>query len=65
MASFTIGEEVHYQGKRFVISRVLAGPPQRYRLLATTPDGALVVWAAESGLEKIERYTKPVYDTDR
>ncbi len=65
MSSFTIGEEVHYNGKRFVISQLASGPPARYRLLATTPEGTSFVWAPADGLQKIERYVKPVHDTNR
>lgn len=65
MSSFTIGEEVNYGGKRFVVSQVKSGQPLRYRLLATAPDGAKVVWAPADALEKIARYTRPVDDTNR
>lgn len=65
MSSFTIGEEVHYRGQRFVVSQSSDRQPLRYRLLATTPEGAKVVWAPADALEKIARYTRPVNDTNR
>lgn len=63
MASFSIGEEVLYEGERYVISTSSPRPPYKYRLLATTPAGARVVWAVASELTKMERYTKPRDDT--
>lgn len=65
MSSFMIGEEVKYEGERFVISQASARPPQRYRLLSSTPSGARMVWATAAELEKIARYTTPVDDTNR
>ncbi len=63
MVSFSVGEEVLYQGERYVISTASPRPPYQYRLLATTPDGAKVVWAMHADLGKLERYTKPLDDT--
>lgn len=63
MASFSIGEEVLYDGRRYIISTAPAQPPYRYRLLATTPQGAQMVWATPEQLQKMESYTRPRDDT--
>ncbi len=63
MASFTVGEEVLYEGRRYVISTAPAQPPYRYRLLATTPAGARMAWARAEELHKIDAYTRPHDDT--
>lgn len=65
MVTFTVGEEVLFDGVRFVVSEKSADAPFRYRLLATTPRGARVVWARHEQLRKIESYTREVDDTDR
>ncbi|HRP45993.1 MAG TPA: hypothetical protein PLT07_00460 [Trueperaceae bacterium] len=65
MATFSTGEEVLYQGERYVISTSSPRPPYQFRLLTTTPEGARVVWAAASELTKMERYTRPINDTTR
>jgi len=65
MASFTVGEEVLYEGRRYVISTAPAQAPYRYRLLATTPAGARMVWARAEELHKMETYTRPRDDTQR
>ncbi len=65
MASFTIGEEVLHRGERYVITTAAPGVPYRYRLVATTPDGARVVWATQDALTKMDRYRVPVDDTGR
>jgi hypothetical protein len=65
MASFTIGEEVLHRGQRYVITTALPEAPYRYRLVATTPEGARVVWATQDSLQKMERYRIPVDDTRR
>ncbi len=65
MTSFSVGEEVLYQGHRYVISTAPARPPYRFRLLATTAEGARVAWARPEDLHKIERYTRPNDDTSR
>jgi hypothetical protein len=62
--TFTHGEEVLVDGDRYVISAIEGRPPARYRLLATTPQGPSVRWAAPSELRKIEAYTRPRADTD-
>ncbi len=64
MTTFTVGEEVLYEDERYVVSTIDSGGG-RYRLLATTPDGARIVWAAASTLAKIERYTRSKDDTGR
>ena len=65
MTTFTVGEEVLYEGERFVVSERSAEPPYRYRLLATTPRGARMVWARHEQLDKMRAYTRPIDDTDR
>lgn len=65
MASFSIGEEVMYRGLRYVISTASPHEPYRFRLLATTPEGARVAWARTDELQKMERYTRPNDDTAR
>ena len=65
MMQFTVGEEVHMDGLRYVVSTIEPAPSQRVRLLATTPDGARVVWSTLSRLEKIDAYTRPNDDTER
>ena len=63
MASFTIGEEVLYDGARYVITLRQPQPPYRFRLVRTTPKGPEVAWAVADELEKIEAYTTPRSDT--
>lgn len=65
MTSFTIGEEVLYRGERYAITTQAPLPPYQYRLVATTPQGAKVVWAQHDELGKMERYTRPQDDTQR
>ncbi len=63
MVSFTVGEEVLYQGERYVVSTASPRPPYQYRLLATTEEGVKVQWALAADLTKMERYTRPLDDT--
>lgn len=65
MPSFTIGEEVLFEGRRYVITTANAQPPYRFRLVATTPEGARIAWARAEDLSKIESYTRPRDDTGR
>ncbi len=65
MPSFSAGEEVLYQGQRYVITTASAEPPYRFRLVASTPTGTRVTWARPEQLHKIESYTRPVDDTER
>lgn len=65
MPSFTVGEEVLFQGKRYVITTSSPQAPYRYRLVATTPEGSRVVWARQEDLHKMEAYTTPRDDTQR
>ena len=58
--TFTMGEEVLYDGDRYVIWGMEAN---RYRLLATTKQGAKIVWASQKDVEKIRKYTEPRNDT--
>ncbi len=64
MPIFTVGEEVLFEDERYVISAIEPSSG-RYRLLATTPDGARVVWAPAEKLRKMTRYTLPIDDTQR
>ncbi|HEX7039159.1 MAG TPA: hypothetical protein VF202_03490 [Trueperaceae bacterium] len=63
MASFTVGEEVLFEGERYVITLRQPQPPYRYRLVRTTPRGPEVAWALGDDLEKITAYTEPRADT--
>ena len=65
MSTFSIGEEVMYDEERFVVAAISADEPVRYRLLATTPQGARVVWASLKDLAKMLNYTQPDDDTAR
>lgn len=62
--TFTVGEEVLVEDVRYVVSSIEGDPPTRFRLLATTPDGARVLWAAPSQLRKLTVYVRPRDDTD-
>lgn len=62
--TFTVGEEVLVDDVRYVISEIEGDPPARYRLLASTPHGARVRWAAPSELRKLSVYVRPRDDTD-
>ncbi|MDF1521901.1 MAG: hypothetical protein P1P87_03670 [Trueperaceae bacterium] len=62
--TFTVGEEVLVEDVRYVVSSIEGDPPTRYRLLATTPAGARVRWAAPSQLHKLTVYVRPRDDTD-
>ncbi len=64
MPSFNVGEEVLYEEERYVISAIEHGR-SRYRLLATTPAGARIVWATPDELTKMARYTTASDDTLR
>ncbi|TVR91484.1 MAG: hypothetical protein EA416_09635 [Trueperaceae bacterium] len=64
MATFTVGEEVLFEDERYVVSEI-DRTDGRYRLLATTPVGARVVWAPYAALRKLERYTTALDDTSR
>jgi len=64
MATFTVGEEVLYEDERYVVSTIDRSDG-RYRLLATTPVGARVVWVPHAALHKMERYTHSHDDTAR
>lgn len=63
--SFTIGEEVLYQGDRYVISTASPQPPHRFQLLATTPTGVRFAWVNPEQLGKMTSYTTPTDDTKR
>jgi hypothetical protein len=62
---FNVGEEVLFEGERFVIAGRAAGPAYGYRLLATAPGGVRVAWAERSELVGLARYTTPDDDTAR
>ena len=55
--TFTVGEEVLYGGERFVVAGIDPSRPYPYRLLATTPTGARIVWAKADRLAKLANYT--------
>ncbi|MGL4612267.1 MAG: hypothetical protein ACRCYY_21745 [Trueperaceae bacterium] len=61
--TFTMGEEVLYDGERFVIWGMSDDEPKRYRLLATTKQGMKIVWVSLNDLDKISKYTKSQDDT--
>jgi hypothetical protein len=61
--TFTMGEEVLFEGDRYVIWGISENEPKRYRLLATTNQGAKIIWANPKDLEKILKYTNPQNDT--
>ena len=58
-----MGEEVLYDGERYVVWGFSEDEPQRVRLLASGRDGAKIVWALPEKLEPIKRYTTPNNDT--
>jgi hypothetical protein len=62
--NFTVGEEVLVDDVRYVVSTIEGDPPTRFRLLATTPNGARMLWAAPSELRKMAVYVRPRDDTD-
>ncbi len=62
---YFIGEEVMYQGERYAITIAQPSEPYQYRLVRSTPDGAQVVWALESELEKVASYRRPRHDTQQ
>ena len=64
MASFTVGEEVLFDDLRYVISQITDEDPPRYRLLATTKEGAKVVWRRKQDIQKIKQYTQAKDDTE-
>ncbi|CAN5786884.1 hypothetical protein BH23DEI1_BH23DEI1_00320 [soil metagenome] len=53
--TFTVGEEVHFEELRYVVSSLDGG---RVRLLASTPVGARFAWTTPDRLEKIDAYTR-------
>ena len=62
---YTVGEEVLYQGRRYVIAGIGPGA-YGFRLLAASSrhaDDAAIVHAAESELEPIESYVRPRDDS--
>lgn len=60
-----MGEEVLYDGERYVVWGMSDEEPKRYRLLASGKGGAKIVWVAHEDLAKLERYTKATDDTSR
>lgn len=62
---YSIGEEVLYHGDRYAITIAKPAEPYQYRLVRTTQDGAQVVWAQGSELQRIENYTRPRDDTQQ
>jgi uncharacterized protein YigE (DUF2233 family) len=62
MIRFSVGEEVLFEGDRYVVSQVDPAS-ERVRLLATTAEGAQVVWTTLGRLLKIDAYTRAHDDT--
>jgi len=65
MVTFTVGTEVMYGGRRYVITSLTNKEPFTVRLVATTPTGPEVVTVRPVDLEKITSYTEPRADTPR
>jgi len=65
MPSFTMGEEVLYRGRRYVVTLISPRPPYEFRVVASTPDGARVAWATIEELHKMDAYRQPYDDTGR
>lgn len=63
MTQYTVGTEVLYGGRRFVITSLSGQGPYSVRLLATTPDGPEVAVARPADLTAIASYTTPRVDT--
>lgn len=61
--TFTMGEEVLYEGERYVIWGISEDEPKRYRLLATTNKGAKMLWVNLKKLHKMRHYTEANDDT--
>lgn len=63
---YMIGEEVLYDGDRYVVSGRREGPYD-YRLLSSSgrhSGDAKIVWAAESEISPLKSYTEPRDDTN-
>lgn len=65
MTTFTIGEEVLFEGERYVVSELRAGELYPVRLLQTTRTGARMPWVRLQDLNKIAAYTTALDDTQR
>jgi hypothetical protein len=63
--TFTMGEEVLFEGERYVIWGISEDEPKRYRLLATTSKGAKMLWVNPNELQKMKHYTEPQDDTTK
>ncbi len=63
MSTFTVGEEVRFDGRRYVVSQIDPSFVKAYRLLRTTPRGMDFQWVDAAQLEKMKAYTTPVDDT--
>jgi len=63
MVTYTVGAEVLFDGRRYVITSLQNREPYTVRLLATTPDGPEVRMARVGDIEKIKSYTEPRHDT--
>ena len=61
---YNVGEEVLFDGERYVIAGRADGPAFRYRLLATSAAGARVAWAQPGQLSRLASYTESRDDTD-
>lgn len=63
MATFTVGTEVLYGGRRYAITSLKSKEPFTVRLVATTPAGPEVVMVRPADLERITSYIEPRADT--
>lgn len=65
MRPFTIGEEVIYDGERYVITTIRPEDPYEFCLIRTGMDGAEIVWANSPQLQRMEQYLMEQDDTLR
>ena len=63
MVTYTVGAEVLYDGRRYVITSLQNSEPYTVRLLAATPDGPEVRTVRIGDLERIRTYIEPRNDT--
>lgn len=65
MRPFTIGEEVLYDGERFVITTSRPPEPYEFTIARSGAEGAQILWANSSQLKRISQYVDPKDDTSR
>lgn len=63
MTTFLVGDEVRYDGRRYVVSTIDESRPKPYRLMRTTPTGVQFAFATHDQLKRVAVYTTPVDDT--